>query len=279
MRDDPRFNGQPHQVNNNSIQPSIMQNPETYVKYPIPIGTIQNQGNDNSTQRTQSQQVDKGQQQHQVKKNPDQLKPHSVQEELYLQMIRQQQEQLKALQEQNQMLRQQQWQQQITELQNNSQMKDKKTISYKKQQITNGILRPKQEETSVQGEVSQLVNEVDRPVFVNHYYVHLKDSAVNLPTKAKLVYIIEGDEHSSLSSKGVQSDDTPRITGRPKREGDEHSTPSSHTVATGKNRVREAEEMAVYGNQATLLQKTKTHVTPQETVIVQPAMGQNNPQP
>ena len=66
-------------------------------------------------------------------------------------MIRQQQEQLKTLQEQNQMLRQQQWQQQITELQNNSQTKEKKNIFYREPQITKGILRPKKEETSVQG--------------------------------------------------------------------------------------------------------------------------------
>ena len=120
---------------------------------------------------------------------------------------------------------------------------------------------------------------MDQPVFVNHYYTHLKDSTISLLTKAKLVCIIEGDEHLSPPSKGVQIEDTPVTTRRSMGEGDEHSTPSSHTVTTGKNRVREAEKVAACGNQATLLQKTGMYVTPRETVIVQPAMGQNNNQP
>ena len=98
-------------------------------------------------------------------------------------------------------------------------------------------------------------------------------------TKAKLVYVIEGDKHSSPPSKGVQIEATPVTTRGSTGEGDEHLTPSPHTVTTGKNRVREAEKVAACGNQATLLQKTRTYTAPQEPVIVQPAMGQNNPQP
>ena len=126
VRDDPRFNEQPQLAAINNIQQSSVQNPETYVKYPIPIGATQNQDNVNPTQQTQLQQADKSQHQLQVKKSPKKSTSHNVQEELYLQLIRQQQEQLKTLQEQNQMLRQQQWQQQITKLQNNSQTKEKK---------------------------------------------------------------------------------------------------------------------------------------------------------
>ena len=189
---------------NNNAQQSFLQNPETYVKYPISIGITQNQDNIEPAQQTQPQQADKSQDQQHTKKSPKQSTTHNAQEEMYLQLIRQQQEQLRTLQEQNQMLRQHQWQQQIAELQSNSQTKEKKNGCYKEPQITNGILRPKKEETSVQSEVSQLVNEVDRPVFVNHYYAHLKDSAIGLPAKAKLVYIIEGDKHSSPPLKRVQ---------------------------------------------------------------------------
>ena len=159
------------------------------------------------------------------------------------------------------MLRQQQWQQQITELQSNSQTKEKKNVLYKEPQTTNGIMKPKKEETSVQSKVSQLVNEVDRPVFVNHYYTHLKDSTIGLPTNAKLVYVIEGDEHSSPPSKGVQIDATPVTARGSMAEGDEHSTPSPHTVTTGKNRVREADKVAACGNQSTLSQNGEMYAT------------------
>ena len=279
VRDDPRFNEQPQPTVSNKTQQSTMQNPGTYVKYPIPIETIQNQDNVKPVQQTQTQQVEKSQHQQHTKKGPKQSTSYNVQEELYLQLIQQQQEQLKSLQEQNQMLKQQQWQQQITELQNNSQMNEKKNVQYRGTQVTNGILRPKKEETSVQNEVSQLVNEVDRPVFVNHYYAHLKDSEISLPTKAKLVYIIEGDEHSSPPAKGIQIPATAVTKKQSTKEGDEHSTPSPHTVATGKNRVREAEKVAACGTQATLLQKTGAYATSQEPVVVQPVIGLNNNQP
>ena len=76
-----------------------------------------------------------------------------------------------------------------------------KPVQPNQTRIVEGVLRPKREEPSIRNDTSQLVNEVDRPVFVNHYYATLADKAVRIKHQGKVLYVIEGDEHSSLSSK------------------------------------------------------------------------------
>ena len=95
------------------------------------------------------------------------------------------------------------------------------------------MLKPKKEEISIRNDTPQLVNEVDRPVFVNHYYAALADKAVRIKHQGKVLYVIEGDEHSSLSSKSVQVEPPCPPIQSQQREGDEHSTPSPKIVETG----------------------------------------------
>ena len=184
--------------------------------------------------------------------------------------IKQQEQQIKLMQRQNQQLQQQQWQRQITELQKSTAPKQEKLIQTNQPRIVEGVLKPKKEEPSIRNDTSQLVNEVDRPVFVNHYYATLADKAVRIKHQGKVLYVIEGDEHSSLSSKSVQVEPTGPFIQSQRREGDEHSTPSPKIVETGLNRVTEAEQQVPYGTSDTYAQQTKAYATTQKTVVVQP---------
>ena len=131
-------------------------------------------------------------------------------------------------------------------------------------------MRPKKEDASIRNDTSQLVNEVDRPVFVNHYYAALADKAVCIKHQGKVLYVIEGDEHSSLSSKSVQVEPSCTLRQPQQREGDEHSTPSPKIVETGLNRVTEVKQQAPYGTSDMYAQHMKTYATTQRTVVVQP---------
>ena len=131
--------------------------------------------------------------------------------------------------------------------------------------------KTKKEEISIRCEAPQLVNEVDRPVFVNHYYAALADKAVRIKHQGKILYVIEGDEHSSLSSKSVQVEPHSPLIQPQHKEGDEHSTPSPKIVETGLNRVNGAEQRAPYGTSDMYAQHAKMYATMQRTVVVQPA--------
>ena len=161
--------------------------------------------------------------------------------------IKQQQQQIKLIQQQNQQLQQQQWQRQITELQELGAPKQEQPAPPTQPRIVEGMLKPKKEDTTSRSDMSQLVNEVDRPVFMNHYYAALVEKAVRIKHQGKILYVIEGDEDSSLSSKSIQVEPPFPIIRSQQREGDEHSTPSLKTVKTGLNRVTEAEQQASYG--------------------------------
>ena len=118
--------------------------------------------------------------------------------------------------------------------------------------------------------MSQLVNEVDRPVFVNHYYAALADKAVHIKHQGKVLYVIEGDEYSSLSSKSIQVEPPAPLMRSQQREGDEHSTPS---LKTGLNMVTEIEQQVPHEVSETYAQPTKAYATTQRTVVVQPTAG------
>ena len=171
---------------------------------------------------------------------------------------------------QQQQLQQQQWQRQIAELQKSSAPKQEKPTQPNQPRIVEGVLKPKKEQMSIRNDTPQLVNEVDRPVFVNHYYAALAEKAVRIKHQGKVLYVIEGDEHSSLSSKSVQVEPPCPLIQSQQREGDEHSTPSPKIVETGLNRVTEAEQQAPYGTSDMYAQHTKTYATTQRTVVVQP---------
>ena len=174
------------------------------------------------------------------------------------------------MQQQNQQLQQQQWQCQIAELQKLGAPKQEQPALPTQPRIVEGVLKPKKEDITSRSDMSQLVNEVDRPVFVNHYYAALADKAVRIKHQGKVLYVIEGDEHSSLSSKSIQVEPPVPLIRSQQREGDEHLTPSPKTVEIGLNRVTEAEQQALYGASEVYAQHTKMCATTQGTVVVQP---------
>ena len=188
--------------------------------------------------------------------------------------IKQQQQQIKLIQQQNQQLQQQQWQRQIAELQKSGAPTQEKPVQPNQPRIVEGVLKPKKEDVSIRSDMPQLMNEVDRPVFVNHYYAALAEKAVRIKHQGKVLYIIEGDEHSSpsLSSKSVQVEPPCLQAQSHQREGDEYSTPSPKTVETGFNRVTEAEQQRLHGASATYTQHTKAYATTRGPVIVQPTV-------
>ena len=270
VREDPKYNSQEARISQSTSQPQVpQQEAAMYVKCPIPIGNEVPPTTSSNTISSQSQ----GQPQ-----VPQGIEPQASQEQhqqLYAK-IRQQQQQIKLMQQQNQQLQQQQWQRQIAELQSTSTTKQKEPIQVKQPRIVEGVLRPKKEEVSIRNDVPQLINEADRPVFVNHYYAALADKAVRIQHQGKVLYVIEGDEHSSISTKSTQVEPPfPQIQPHQK-EGDEYSTPSQQMREAGLNRVAEAEKKRPYGAPETYEQHTKTNGTTQGAVIVQPTVETRN---
>ena len=199
VRDDPNYVSQETRKNeaNNQMQ-GAPQAGAVYVKYSIPIGnempSPMHPDVTSEVQPTQTQQVPQGE-------NSQMLQ--AQQKQLYAK-IKQQQRQIKLMQQQNQQLQQQKWQRQIAELQKSDSPKQEKPVPSNQPRIVEGVLKPKKEEISIRSDAPQLVNEVDRPVFVNHYYAALADKAVCIKHQGKILYVIEGDEHSSLSSKAFK---------------------------------------------------------------------------
>ena len=269
VRDDPNYVSQETRENKaNSQSQGAPQEGAVYVKYSIPIGnempSTTHPDVTPEVQPTQSQ----GQQQVPQRESSQMLQ--AQQRQLYAK-IKQQQWQIKQMQQQHQQLQQQQWQRQIAELQKLDAHKQEKPVHQNQLRIVEGVLKPKKEEISIRCDASQLVNEVDRPVFVNHYYAALADKAVRIKHHGKILYVIEGDEHSSLSSKSIQVESQYPLIQPQQKEGDEHSTPSPKIVETGLNRVNEAEQQAPYGASDMYTQHAKTYATTQRTVVVQPA--------
>ena len=251
-----------------------------YVKYPIPIGNEvqsathpsvqpqQREGDEYSTPLPEVQPTQPHEQQWALQGRGSQMSSKQ-QQQLYAK-IKQQQQQIKLMQQQNQQLQQQQWQHQIAELKKLGAPKQEQPAPPTQPRIVEGVLKPKKEDITSRSDMSQLVNEVDRPVFVNHYYATLADKAVRIKHQGKVLYVIEGDKHSSLSSKSIQVEPPFPLIRSQQREGDEHSTPSPKTVETGLNRVTEVEQQAPYGALEVYAQHTKTCATTQGTVVVQP---------
>ena len=176
------------------------------------------------------------------------------------------------MQQQNQQLQQQQWQHQIAELQQSGIPKQEQPAQPNRPSIVEGVLRPKKEDVSVRNDMSQLVNEVDRPVFVNHYYAALAEKAVRIKHQGRVLYVMEGDEHSSPSLKSVQVETALPAPQSQPREGDEYSTPSPKTVKAGHVRVSEVEQQVPFGVSGAYSQHPKTYPTTQGTVFVQPTV-------
>ena len=202
VRDDPNYINQGIRENKASSQPQgAPQEGTVYVKYPIPIGNevppATHPGVTPEVQPTQSQE------QQRVPQGGSSQMLQAQQRQLYAK-IKQQQQQIKLIQQQNQQLQQQQWQRQIAELQKSDAPKQEKPVQFNQPRIVEGVLRPKKEDISIRNDMPQLVNEVDRPVFMNHYYAALAEKAVRIKHQGKVLYVIEGDEHSSLSSKSIQ---------------------------------------------------------------------------
>ena len=210
-----------------------------YVKYPIPIGNEMPSATHSDVQPTQTQE------QQQATQGEGSQISSEQQRQLYAK-IKQQQQQIKLMQQQNQQLQRQQWQCQIAELQKLDAPKLEKSTQPNRPRIVEGVLRPKKEDISIQNDMPQLVNEVDRPVFVNHYYAALADKAVRIKHQGKILYVMEGDEHLSLSSKSVQVESPFPFIQSQQKEGDEYSTPSPKTVETGLNRMTEVEQQIPY---------------------------------
>ena len=266
VRNDPNYIDQGTQENEATSQ---LQGPPQegamYVKYPIPIG------NEMPSATRPDVQPPQPQEQQQAPQGEGSQMSQAQQQQLYAK-IKQQQQQIKLMQQQNQQLQQQQWQRQIAELQKAGAPKQEKPAQPNQPRIVEGVLRPKKEEISIRNDTPQLVNEVDRPVFVNHYYAALADKAVRIKHQGKVLYVIESDEHSSLSSKSVQVEPPFPLIQSQQREGDEYSTPSPKTVETGLNRVTEVEQQIPYGASEAYAQHTKMYAMTQGTVVVQPTV-------
>ena len=252
------------------------------MKYSIPIGNdalstthppVQSQpgeGDDYSTPSPEVQPSQSHEQQQASQERGSQMSSEQ-QRQLYAK-IKQQQRQIKLMQQQNQQLQQQQWQRQIAELQQSGIPKQEQPTQPNRPSIVEGVLRPKKEDVSTRNEMSQLVNEVERPVFVNHYYAALTEKAVRIKHQGRILYVIEGDEYSSPSSKSVQIETALPAPQSQPREGDEYSTPSPKTVKTGHNRVTEVEQGMQYGASEAYAHHSKTYAATQGTVVVQPTV-------
>ena len=287
VRNNPNYINQGTQESGITSQPQgLPQEGGMYVKFPIPIENeapsnthppLQSQPREGDEYSTPSPEVQptQSQGQQQVPQRESSQMLQAQQKQLYAK-IKQQQRQIKLMQQQNQQLQQQQWQRQIAELQRSETPKQKKPAQPNQPRIVEGVLKPKKEEISIRNDTPQLVNEVDRPVFVNHYYATLADKAVRIKHQGKVLYVIEGDEHSSLSSKRVQVEPPCPLVQSQRREGDEHSTPSLKIVETGLNRVTEAEQQTPYGTSDVYAQHKKTYPTMQGTVVVQPTVERRN---
>ena len=268
VRDDPNYVTQEtrRQESENQVQ-GAPQAGAVYVKYPIPIGNempaVLNTHPDEipEAQPTQTQRV----------AQEDNTQTLQAQQKQLYAKIKQQQRQIKQMQQQHQQLQQQQWQRQIAELQRSDIHKQEKLVQQNQPRIVEGVLKPKKEEVSIRCDAPKLVNEADRPVFVNHYYAALADKAVRMKHQGKILYVIEGDEHSSLSSKSIQVGSQHPLIQPQQKEGDEHSTPSPKIVEAGLNRVNEAEQQAPYGTSNMYTQHAKTYADTQRTVVVLPA--------
>ena len=257
VRDDPNYVNQEARTDGVNGHPQgISQGGTVYVKCPIPI---ENTG-PTATATTTAPKVQPTQEQQQIPQSEDPQALQTKQRQLYAK-IKQQQELLKQMQQQNRKLQQQQWQRQIAELQKSGIPEQKKAAQPSLPRIVEGVLQPKKEQMSFRNDTTQLVNEVDRPVFVNHYYAALAEKAVRIKHQGKILYVIEGDEHSSLSSKSVQVETPFPLTQSRQKEGDEYSTPSPKTMETGLNRMTKVEQQAPYGTSEAYAQHTKNVCT------------------
>ena len=166
---------QPNMVKSGKHPQETQQNTGVYVKYPISIDPEAGAVTTHDDQPHPQQDV-------QPKTSIKKTQGWKTQQQQLHEQLLQQQQQIKAMQQQNEWLQQRQWQHQIAELQKSNKKEKREDTPHKTTRIVNGILRPKIEEISIQGDTQQLVTEVDRPVSVNHYYAALaaKQSNYNI---------------------------------------------------------------------------------------------------
>ena len=178
---------------------------------------------------------------------------------------------------QRQQQEQQHWEEQILQLQREESLrKEKKENSTR---IVQGVLKPKKENSAyedrtAESKIAQIIREMDRPVFVNHYYAVAADTLPQVTRPTKTVYVVDGIEHSIHSAKVTQT--TEKLTRDAaaqvaQDECIEHSIQPTQNLETAQRRLREAEKIQqIQGQNYGAYQTIQTYPVMQGPLVVEP---------
>ena len=112
--------------------------------------------------------------------------------------------------------------------------------------IVQGVLKPKKEDNTCESRIAHIMKEMDKPVFVTHYYATVADLPFQVTQPIKMVFVADGIEHSMHSSKATQMPEKSRrdaAAQATQSECIEQSIQLMPELETAQHHLREAEKL------------------------------------